>query len=442
MPLVFIHGVNTRNTDEDYARTVAARKVMFEELVVPTMVKRGFASFTVADDIYWGDLGVSFAWNLRAIPDTKILQSLGPDTAQVSNLDLMQLVSDAKPSPSEVQKLGSDSLLVAVAQKDPAALVRAIFAPEADRFAPQELRPPAAKVTKADAEKSAAQGQHLGLMLIAVEDLARDVANNPQLVQANTDDGVLEKIQNEVQLRYQKIAQPRLDAQASDTQHLGTFGNAIGWAADHLKDAVNAAKKAIGFAVAESERGVSLVALKGLRDSLSRRGLRFLGDVFVYLHHGRTAAPAIYERVKNGVIALDGKKNAANQREPFVIVTHSFGSEILYDLLTSGALDGVAIDLWVTAGAQTSLFAEMQLFHDMKLPIPPDTSKYALGRPANVTKWINFYDAADVLSYLHEPIFGSVAVTDIPVRAQANLTNAHGHYFVDPGFYEQIAAEL
>jgi hypothetical protein len=223
---------------------------------------------------------------------------------------------------------------------------------------------------------------------------------------------------------------------------LGRFGNAIGWAKDHLTGAVNAAKKAAEFAVAETERGATLLAMKELRQGISRRALRFLGDVFVYLHHGRTASPAIYDRVRDGLLALKGRKNAEGVAEPFIVVTHSFGCEILYDLLTSRALKNVSIDLWVTVGAQTSLFAEMQLFSGMTLPLPADTSNYTLGRPADVRKWINFYDAADVLSYLHEPVFGQDAVKDIPVRAQANLTNAHGHYFADPGFYERIAAEI
>ena len=445
MPLVFIHGVNTRNTDEDYARGVAARRSMFEQLVVPTVVKKGFPNFAVAEDIYWGNLGVNFGWHLRSIPETKILESLGPEGEAQQNLDVMQLVLEAEPSSDAVEKLGPESPLVAAAKKDPAALVRAIFAPEADRFAPPELRPPTVGMTKSDVEKASSQGEHIGLILMAVDSLANDLEKQPGLIQAGTDNAVLEKIEEQVTERYNKLAQAVLHAQtSSETEKLGGFGfgSAIGWAQGYLKKTINAAKKAAGFAVAETERGATLALLKGARDGVSRRALRFLGDVFVYLHCGRTATPAINDCVRDGIQSLNGKKNDKGEREPFIVVTHSFGSEILYDLLISGQLKDVTIDLWVTAGAQTSLFAEMLLFADLPQPLPPDTSKYTLGRPDNVKKWINFYDAADVLSYLHEPVFGAEAVKDIPVRAQANLTNAHGHYFVDPGFYEQIAKEL
>lgn len=443
MPLVFVHGVNTRSADEDYARSVAARKAMFEQLVVPNIAKRGFPGFSVADDIYWGDLGVGFGWNLRSIPATKVLQSLGAEPAAGQNLDIFGLVLDTQPKASGVQTLGAPQPLVAAAQQNPGMLVRAIFAPEADLFAPREVQAPGQALNAADAAKAANQGEHLGLMLIAVEEFAVAAEQNKALVEGTTDTEVLGKIKAGVLDRYRQLAEPKLQAAKSGTQHLGSagFGSAIGWALDHLNGAIDAADRAAKSALATTQRAASLAALKDRRDGLSRRGLRFLGDVFVYLHHGRTGAEAIFERVKARLLALNGNKNERNEREPFVLVTHSFGSEIVYDLLTSDALPDLTIDLWVTVGAQTSLFAEMLLFSGMPA-LPKETSAFTLGRPASVKKWINFYDAADVLSYLHEPIFGKAAVTDIEVRAQANVTNAHGHYFVDPGFYQRIAAEL
>ena len=168
---------------------------MFEQLVVPTVAKRGFPRFSVADDIYWGDLGVNFAWNLRSIPDTKVLQSLGAAPPAEQNLDIMQLMLEAQSSPTAVEQLGAEPSLVVAAQKAPSALVRAIFAPEADLFAPQDLRPPSVGMTSLEIQKAASQGEHLGLMLIAVESVARAVEKQPQLVQGATDAEVLEKVQ-------------------------------------------------------------------------------------------------------------------------------------------------------------------------------------------------------------------------------------------------------
>ena len=103
-------------------------------------------------------------------------------------------------------------------------------------------------------------------------------------------------------------------------------------------------------------------------------------------------------------------------------------------------MNGLIIDLWVTVGAQTSLFAEMRLFGAMPPDIPKDTHNYVLPRPPGVTKWVNIYDPADALSYKHQPVFGDVI--DIPVSDGGNLTNAHGHYFVTVSFYETVLREL
>jgi hypothetical protein len=123
------------------------------------------------------------------------------------------------------------------------------------------------------------------------------------------------------------------------------------------------------------------------------------------------------------------------------VVTHSFGSIIFYDALTSGGLDGVEVKLWVSAGAQTSLFAEMALYRASN-PNLPTAQQLVLGKPAQVEKWVNFYDAADILSYVHEPVFGTPAVTDVEVREGANLATAHGHYFLTDSFYQRVSAEM
>jgi hypothetical protein len=277
---------------------------MFEQIVVPTVANQGFPQFAVADDIYWGDLGVTFGWNLRSIPDTKVLESLGPEEAVTQNLDLLNLISETKPESTAVESLGAEQPLVIAARRNPGMLVRAVFAPEADRFAPRDVPPPALQISEEDAKKAQSQGEHLGLMLIAVEHFACAAEADPELVSGTTDDDVLEKINKGVLEHYKNLAETKLRLSESETEHLGRFGDAIGWAMDHLSGMVNAAKEAANSTVAEAKRGVSLIALKQVRDSISRRGLRFLGDVFVYLHHGKVSAPSIFDRVKTEILAL------------------------------------------------------------------------------------------------------------------------------------------
>ena len=134
MPLVFIHGVNTRKSDADYGRAVAARRTMFDQLVARE-VRKTCPRFQVAEDIYWGDLGVGFLWNLRSVPDIRKTETQGPEEDALKNADLLRIVSD-EASDGKVEHLGPPQPLVEAAKRDPAGLVRAMFAEDADRFAP------------------------------------------------------------------------------------------------------------------------------------------------------------------------------------------------------------------------------------------------------------------------------------------------------------------
>ena len=143
------------------------------------------------------------------------------------------------------------------------------------------------------------------------------------------------KIQEGIRKQYQEVyEEARKEAEtAAGGEHLGILSGGVGWTRDHLKQTVNDAAAYAKKAAMATARGASLGLAKWLRDPVSRKGLRFLGDVLVYLHHGRTPSPSIYERVREGLLALKPKDG---EGEPMVVVTHSFGSEILYDLLTSG----------------------------------------------------------------------------------------------------------
>jgi hypothetical protein len=226
------------------------------------------------------------------------------------------------------------------------------------------------------------------------------------------------------------------------------LGGPIDWARKRIDGVIQGAAKIVRGAGdmvkdagAEAQRVASLLILQAKRDDLSRKGLRFFGDVLVYLRRGHLPNAHIAQRVRDAIRQVAARTNANGSREPLVIVTHSFGSIALYDVLTSGELDDIKVDVWVTVGAQTSLFAEMRLYGSSAADVP-STAQPTLGKPKQVTRWLNFYDAADVISYVHEPVFGTDAVTDIQIRDRANLTNAHGHYFVTTEFYERIGREL
>jgi hypothetical protein len=127
---------------------------------------------------------------------------------------------------------------------------------------------------------------------------------------------------------------------------------------------------------------------------------------------------------------------------PLVVITHSFGGAVFYDLLTTGRFSH-PVDLWVGVGTQVSFFAEMRFFKESPDPnvLPGgDPEHRRLPKPKPVKKWINVYDPADVLSFVHEPVFDGVK--DVKLKDGANLINAHGAYSGSESFYNAIREAL
>ena len=81
MPILFIHGVNNRDSDCSLPFQRRPASLLFNQLVVPAA--EGFPGFAVLPEVYWGDLGAKFAWDLRSVPPTELLKSLGPDAADL-----------------------------------------------------------------------------------------------------------------------------------------------------------------------------------------------------------------------------------------------------------------------------------------------------------------------------------------------------------------------
>lgn len=174
--------------------------------------------------------------------------------------------------------------------------------------------------------------------------------------------------------------------------------------------------------------------------SMMPRGASFLGDTLSYLKEG-PARSQVRAAVLNDVIAaaLAAKADGA----PLVLVGHSFGGVILYDLLSdpqvqaemSAALgEAPAVDLLMTVGSQVGLFEEFKLF-------AASSDAYGAGAarapaPVGVKAWWNVIDEMDVLAYAAEPVFAGV--TDLSLNTLAGVANAHTAYFTNPVFYARV----
>jgi hypothetical protein len=207
--------------------------------------------------------------------------------------------------------------------------------------------------------------------------------------------------------------------------HVGSYG-----LLDPLKDAA--------AAVADGARNLVSTGLSKLfRDDLNPLVAQFLGDVFVYLKPG---APRDQIRAKVvGAISTAFAAKAAG--EPLVLMAHSLGGVILYDLLSSptaaGLPPGFRANAFITVGSQPGLFQEMGLF-DYKPAghTPPNP----MSGPANVDHWINVFDAIDLFGFRAEPVFGMA--TDYEFNSMTGLLSSHSTYFRRPQFHARLRKRL
>jgi hypothetical protein len=420
---------------------------MFDQLVVQPL-RDPFPDFTVADEIYWGNYGAKYHWDLRSVPSVSLLEDLGAgDTQSVavseleSHADLLGFLAEVPGSGrqgSRLETLGGngDSLLVRSAQADSERTVSSVI--NAERWAlideiasEDDLEAPV--LDESASTKAEAEGAQIADLLMAMSSTLGDSATlAPAFLDASSDDEAINVVHSAVRVHHDNI---------SDEAPLEDLG--VGdWLGDKLTAVGKGIKRTVEMAKRPKEtlaRTLSLTLLSKGKDPLLDKAKFFLGDILEYAVRGYAEDAELSETVKQ---ALDDVAQHRSQTNPLVVVTHSFGASVFYDLLTSNRFTA-PVDLWVSVGAQVSFFAEMRFFQNSPDPddVPGvDPEHNRLKRPQNVARWVNVYDPADVLSFLYEPVFEGVK--DVKLKDGANVANSHGAYWGSVDFYEAVREAL
>lgn len=182
---------------------------------------------------------------------------------------------------------------------------------------------------------------------------------------------------------------------------------------------------------------ISQTPVAAIRPWVNKKVALFLGDVLTYL---KTRKPErgneIIDIVRNAFYQANKARSAGDPN--LIIIGHSMGGNIAYDILSHYARD-MRCDLLLTVGSQVSLFEELKLFAASDDSVPnPSTKRVA--KPQNVTRWLNVLDRIDILSYAMEPVFEGVE--DFEFVASGSPLSAHGSYFIRPNFYHRLRARL
>jgi len=414
MPIIYIHGVNTRSHDG-----FLAIKPYLQRLVAPSI--SADPDHVLIEDVFWGDAAATFAWDGASRPRTRLLGQGGNriDVPPVERALAASAFEEAfrrlLPMPSSIPETGG-----LITGASPAGSRRGSL--RLRDLKPDELSDLLAVIIGqqvADAEPRA----HLSLIADAV---AHDASTQAALATART-------AEQEIDLLLRRIQQ---QAQADATllgMGLPPWLTGLG---DRLGETLSRAFDVPTYAVS--------VAAAELRKPLNELVSVFLADVLVYLNkRGDAADPGEIPQRLLTQLARAHANQLERGGEPIVVLSHSMGGQIVYDAVTHflpGAPERshMRIDFWCATASQVGFFEEAKLFLTRH-------EAYRIGNPvpfpsAHLGAWWNVWDHNDFLSFTTKGIMAGV--DDEPFDSGMSLLAAHGGYLQRPSFYRKFAEKL
>jgi hypothetical protein len=424
MPLVYVHGVNTRRGDTAEERKVFDRRVDFMK---EQFRKAAFGERVTADDglavfaPYWGDLGAKFARNLACLPQGGV-QELAVGQPEAAAL---QAATAANLDPEFLQQRGvKDAPLLTLARlRSLGAALDLLLAGAANAPVPATL------ISDAGVTST------LPTAALFADAAERYAAANQQpewLRGIKDDDTFLAKLIAEVSQSH--LRAPTAPATRPGVQALAIGDTLRSWlsnAAAALRGVVGAIVDTGKITAIQTGREGFLVVSAFVRPAASAMLGRFFGDIFAYLENRQPILDCVLADVESARAKVrDGDRE-------LYLVGSSFGGIILYDILTAFRPD-LACDLYVTVGSQVALFAEIGRLAD-KAGI---AQAFAAGpqalvpRPPAAKRWLNIFDSTDFLGFGTRGVFAGVR--DFRYNTEALPLVSHGAYFDTPRFFGRL----
>jgi hypothetical protein len=384
MPIVFVHGVNNRN-GKAYNENESSRSGFLREIVGPAL---GLSPDNLQlFSPYWGGEGAKFAWDMKVLPDQNAkFETFGAGSVDEAFGSVVTVVAESN--------LDGSLSLVENARKDFVGVVDAVYA---------------AAMAGAMSEE---QSRDLARSFMLASEYA---AKNPSPAWLSTakDSNFIDQLEYEAQVTAEE-----------------SFG--AGGILDSLKEGASRLLNAL------PDAGSSLAG-RLVRKQLNTAITTFAGDAFTYLaRRGTKNDPGkIVEIIRDTLQLAVESKNTDDDK--LIVIAHSFGGEIVYDILSHFAPE-LEVDCLVTVGSQVGLFEEMKLYVESKSDVPPNPPNEKLPRPLKLKRWLNIFDLNDVLSFRIEPVFADSS--DFAYDTGYGALSAHGGYFLRPSFYKRLAARL
>jgi hypothetical protein len=388
MPLVFVHGVSVRK-DAAYDARVRLRDSLFRRFCLKQIIP-AWATFDIKNP-YWGDVGAQFKWNFASLPEG--------DQEVLGAGDDANLLDEAVPTSN------LEGILVSTARSK--GLVTAI-----------DMLWEAASCT--DNDEFSAQLAQLAEQAL---EYARTNPRPTWLARLADDQDLITSLKDGIS------GSDSLTGAGEKKPQMEMLGLAEIW--DRLREGAGRIATAIP---ATGSAGILFLARRRLHVGIAT----FLGDVLVYIHERDEKADKspIIGRILESLDSAD--KTRSSKQEPLIVVAHSMGGIILYDVLTHYR-PNLRVDLFVTVGSQSALFEELKLFK-VSDPTIPNFLTNRVHAPQSVSKWLNVFDTNDILSFSATGVFSGVS--DFKYSTGKDLFHAHSSYFNRPSFQERLGARI
>jgi hypothetical protein len=387
MPIVFVHGVNNRDGGA-YRENEAGRNGFLREVVGPALGQSPEAVRILSP--YWGTYGANFAWGMAVLPNAG---------------DAFETFGGAASDSQEGEAFGRVACLIAECQEITGDIVA-----DAQRNFPKTVDVLYAAAMAGATTDEQARGLARSYLLSAEY---AETSPHPAWVATASEGNFVDQLENA--------------ASAGQEERFGAGG-----ILDSLKEGLSRLVGAVPDASSD-------IAGRLLRKKLNAEVTRFAGDAFTYLaRRGTKDAPGpIVTTVLQALRKADSERSTGD--ETLTVIAHSFGGEIMYDILTHFAPE-LRVDCLVTVGSQVGLFEEMKLYVASRPDLPPDAPHGRVALPGSVKRWLNVFDTNDVLSYRLEPVVAGVS--DFLYDTGYTAAGAHGGYFLRPSFYRRLALRL
>ena len=393
MPIVFVHGVNTRR-NEDYDEAEKQRNIFFKRYFSNLRKDQTPLKDEDIHNPYWGDYGAELKWDLASLGRE---ESFGP----TNNALAVKLTDQAIELTSEPN---TNNILPKMARVSLVETVDLLFA-QAIEDADEKDRPELMDL----AHKTWRYAQHNPTpdWLTKAKDNYGFYTSLQEAVEDWTPDGELL------------------------TDETITAKESFGGTTDKAKRIIGLAYKKIQN-ISDNIRGRVVTSARTV--ALQRYTL-FLGDAFKYVQYrGDKEHPGAI--VREVMKYLDIARDAQSATDPLILIAHSMGGNICYDILSYYRPD-IHVDFFITVGSQVPFLRDLELLNKKDANIP-GTGGGKVPKLKNVKYWLNVYNTSDFLSFPCDPIFEGVTDYKYNSGIFINPMTPHSAYFSQTSFYEEL----